>query len=47
MEEEIEGLDPREAICPRCNLAHWTPAGPCPTCAMERPRAPLRVVKGR
>jgi hypothetical protein len=20
-------LDPREAICPECNLVHWIPAG--------------------
>ena len=45
--DEVEGLHPNETVCGVCNLARWRPAGPCPTCAMERPLSPSAVVKGR
>lgn len=46
-ETEIEGVHPtKETVCGECRLVFWVAAGPCPTCAMERPSRPCDVVKG-
>lgn len=41
---EFEELHPREDVCGTCRLVFWKPAGPCPTCLLERPV--LALVKG-